>query len=414
MEQADCDTTSRRRQHHHLLPISCEYCPYTLCYKCFKSNMAKGMKRCFIECPSCGNGIGFYVTENGEPSHRNISPFACALLHYHAQAEDQAGAVETSGRATSSRHSDDGTKIGGDGVARMPPPSSHNDDLDDSIPAASSDPLQLDDNDSKMPAVTQSQPDDDDDIEETESEASTSNEPTAAMEGSAQGGSHDATSTPSRKRKSSQSPMGSDGKDDEEETSTTAAVVTPPKKKKRRIVRKESDTNSNQCTLDSFFGITSQAPSREQANNNADDENAERVTSDLEITDEERQALKKRSNWMNEFGDYLRNNLGLTEVNLKRVIDAINNLRFGYGINYAPQKQEPIKFLRNIKIDLSMDLNQVFVAAEAFEKVIGKDKSHGWKVRHPITKLTLFQEHVVKQMRSSRQSNNDDGDDDER
>jgi hypothetical protein len=354
----DWDLDLLESDKEHRLPVSCKFCPYAVCYSCFCRKMAKdirrGKGRGYLECPGCGNGIGFYYSKE-EPAS-SICPFACSLLR---QAQTQPAAAAASHHAEAEASSEN--------VARMP--LHHDKSDDDSITGASSNvQRQMTDigDDSKMPAVTQSQLDDEGDDDTIAAEPSTSkdedNNDDVAQSEAVSSDQPNSVSTPKRKRKSRSG-------ESQDESSNDVAVVTPSPKKKRNV--------------------DSEKPA-------------------FEITQAERQALKDRPRWLDEFAGYLRNNLQLSENNIKRVVDSINHLRLGHGVNYAPKSQEPIKFQRGVMIDLSTNLQEVLEAAKAFENEHGKDTSRGWKVRHPITKLALFQEHVVELMRAESSSENDE------
>lgn len=328
----------------HRLPVSCKFCPYTVCYSCFCHHMAKDIRRGYLECPCCENGIGFYYCKEDSSC---ICPFACSLLCPAARETQptHTAAVTSHPKQASSEN-----------VARIP---RHHDESD-------GDSITRDIRDSKMPAVTQSQADVDDDDDDTvlaEPSGDEDHDDDVAQSEAVPSNQSKSVSTPKRKQKSRSS--------ESQDESSNVAVVTPPKKKR-----------------------------------NVDGASSEKTI--FEITQAERQALKDRPRWLDEFTGYLRNNLELSENNVKRIVDSINHLRLGHGVNYAPKSQEPIKFQRGTKIDLSTNLQELLEAAKAFENEQRKDTSHGWKVRHPITKLALFQEHIVKLMRAESSIENDE------
>lgn len=82
-----------------------------------------------------------------------------------------------------------------------------------------------------------------------------------------------------------------------------------------------------------------------------------------------------------------------SEANAKTVLSKVRKLASGSGIHYAGWP-EGITFYKGEKVDLSYDFDTMFEEAEQFEETYGKDKGHGWALRHPIKKLKLYQEYV--------------------
>lgn len=453
-EALDSDLKLLDRFDRHRLPVSCKVCPYTVCYTCFVDKMANGVERGYIDCPSCGNGVGFYVSD--EP---DISPFACLLLSAAKKKPTptaKSRKVKSTRRASRAKEegytklSDGGTrphpadnKVERSCEATLPPTNENviylpsNDDGSPSadIPQQSErNKLKIPPKDSETHVVTQSQPDDgeeeeQEDDDDTVSEASSplwdgpeekDRPPVQATQSNA-----DPSGTVSTPRRSStrKRKLARSLNKFEEESKEETTVVSPSPKRRRRRRRKKSDSQQSSPSpdaaesqagvpslkrppprpLDAFISIE-RMPARHQAGLKSDCNKSKEIPFVSDCSQQELEALKHRFKWIDEFKEYLENDEAdgkkLSETNVQRTFASINGLRLGYGVNYAPKKEFSVEFMKGIKIDLSMNIDKMLEDAKAFEEIIGKDKSHGWIARHPLKKLALFQQHVLNKIRT--------------
>ena len=70
----------------------------------------------------------------------------------------------------------------------------------------------------------------------------------------------------------------------------------------------------------------------------------------------------------------------------------MRRLASGEGITYKHWPPGTV-FYEGRCVDLSYDFNRMALEARNYENYYGKDKGHGWLLRHPIGKLKLYQEY---------------------
>jgi len=75
--------------------------------------------------------------------------------------------------------------------------------------------------------------------------------------------------------------------------------------------------------------------------------------------------------------------------NTRSVMRQVRLLVRGEGITYI-HWAEGVVFRENEPVTLDCDLDAIRADARRYESVYGKDKSHGWLLNHPITKLINY------------------------
>ena len=78
--------------------------------------------------------------------------------------------------------------------------------------------------------------------------------------------------------------------------------------------------------------------------------------------------------------------------NAKSVMKQVTKLVMGEGITYHHWKSGTY-FYKNVKIQLTHNMNDLYNEAIDYENKYGRDLGNGWLLRHPITKLRCYQEH---------------------
>ena len=108
--------------------------------------------------------------------------------------------------------------------------------------------------------------------------------------------------------------------------------------------------------------------------------------------------------WICDMAHWLEDKQKLSKQNGRTVLRQVLKLVRGQGVGYNPHWPSHVIFLENVRVDLE-NFNFEFLASLAlrYEQKYGKDKGHGWLLRHPLKKLQLFQEYQGIQPPSSTQ-----------
>lgn len=108
--------------------------------------------------------------------------------------------------------------------------------------------------------------------------------------------------------------------------------------------------------------------------------------------------------WINDMEVFLtqvphgRKSAVCSKTNAKSVIRQVKKLTSGKGVDYKHWKRVPKKFGEGETINLlSTNFDILYEKADKWELKYGKDKGHGWLLKHPIMKLKLFQAYCRKQ-----------------
>ena len=101
---------------------------------------------------------------------------------------------------------------------------------------------------------------------------------------------------------------------------------------------------------------------------------------------------------------------GTSAANIRAVLKRVGQLVAGQGVRYG-KWPDGIVFKENEAVRLSDDLYQLRQEAQKYEDDYGKDLGNGWLLRHPITKLMLYQASLVPR-NDDRRDNDQDGDGD--
>lgn len=117
------------------------------------------------------------------------------------------------------------------------------------------------------------------------------------------------------------------------------------------------------------------------------------------LTEEERQTLEAKSEWLDEFGDYLLSEENLSQANYASVVRQVNKLASGAGITYS-RWSDGVVFGKGLDLTLSSNYDSLFNEAVDFEDQHGRDLGNGWLLRHPIKKLSSFQRFCFEQNHS--------------
>lgn len=102
---------------------------------------------------------------------------------------------------------------------------------------------------------------------------------------------------------------------------------------------------------------------------------------------------------VNHFSYWLRNEYcgpggerGMSEPYASVVLRRVRKLVFGRGIAYFGWPED-VCFQEGIPVDLTHDFHALQAKAKVFQKTLGKDRGHGWILRHPIRMLALYKDH---------------------
>ena len=97
--------------------------------------------------------------------------------------------------------------------------------------------------------------------------------------------------------------------------------------------------------------------------------------------------------WVKDMAKWLEHHNEMSAGNGKSVIRQVNKLAKGLGIGYPRNWPNNVMFLSGQGVTLHYDFDQLMDQARRYEGKYGKDKGHGWLLRHPIKKLKLYQAH---------------------
>ena len=115
-------------------------------------------------------------------------------------------------------------------------------------------------------------------------------------------------------------------------------------------------------------------------------------TNNVALTEERLQGFFR---WMVEVPHGNQNKLTtVTENNAKRVLAKVRLLASGEGIPYKNWPSD-VLFYQDQHVDLSFDFDQMMDHGDQYLEAYGEDRSHGWLLKHPITKLKLYQEFLT-------------------
>ena len=100
--------------------------------------------------------------------------------------------------------------------------------------------------------------------------------------------------------------------------------------------------------------------------------------------------------WLDEFEDFLttvqhgQGNSVISHKNCRQVMRQMIIMASGAGLTYHHWK-DGVVFKKGRPITMNSNAVEIGREAREFENVHGKDRSHGWLMRHALTKLACFQ-----------------------
>lgn len=112
------------------------------------------------------------------------------------------------------------------------------------------------------------------------------------------------------------------------------------------------------------------------------------------LTEQDRQRIAQRYRgemaWLQDMETYLAEHERVSHRNLRTVMRQVGKLCTGAGVTYH-HWPDGVVFAPHEKVDLSWDLEELFVRACTFEDEHGRDLGNGWLLRLPIRKMIHFQ-----------------------
>ena len=121
--------------------------------------------------------------------------------------------------------------------------------------------------------------------------------------------------------------------------------------------------------------------------------------------------LTKNLDWINDMESFLmhvphgRKSAVCSKTNAVSVIRQVKKLASGKGVDYKHWKRVPQKFGEGETINLfTTNFDELYERADKWELKYGKDKGHGWLLKHPIMKLKLFQAYWRKQEKKMQEA----------
>ena len=103
---------------------------------------------------------------------------------------------------------------------------------------------------------------------------------------------------------------------------------------------------------------------------------AESSSSSRSLSEEDRNKLKNLPDWVNDMEIYLRDEENLSRQNVSSVMRQVAKLATGVGISYS-RWDDNVVFAKDRSIDLSDDLDTLYVEAIDFEDEHGRDLGNG-------------------------------------
>jgi hypothetical protein len=103
---------------------------------------------------------------------------------------------------------------------------------------------------------------------------------------------------------------------------------------------------------------------------------AESSSSSRSLSEEDRNKLKNLPDWVNDMEIYLRDEENLSRQNVSSVMRQVAKLATGVGISYS-RWDDNVIFAKDRSIDLSDDLDTLYVEAIDFEDEHGRDLGNG-------------------------------------
>jgi hypothetical protein len=119
------------------------------------------------------------------------------------------------------------------------------------------------------------------------------------------------------------------------------------------------------------------------------------------LTEEERSKLHRIEINVEDVEEYLINEEGMSQANVRSVIRQVRKLQSGEGVTYTPWGSDVVFCPRPLK-DLGEDFRYLREEAKAFESEHGEDKGHGWLLKHPLQKLENYQIYFYQNNRHSQ------------
>lgn len=113
------------------------------------------------------------------------------------------------------------------------------------------------------------------------------------------------------------------------------------------------------------------------------------------VSDKERKLLENLPDWLNSMEEYLSTEENLSRQNLTSVMRQVVKLSTGVGITYS-HWGERVAFAKGRPINMSEDFDSLYVEAVEFEEEHGRDLGNGWLLRHPIKKMSNFQQYSLE------------------
>mmetsp|Transcript_27848 Transcript_27848/g.85437 ORF Transcript_27848/g.85437 Transcript_27848/m.85437 type:complete len:220 (+) Transcript_27848:131-790(+) len=111
-------------------------------------------------------------------------------------------------------------------------------------------------------------------------------------------------------------------------------------------------------------------------------------------TEAQRRALRGRALDLTDFRTFLEETERLSVKNTRAVMRQVTQLAEGGGVTYTGWRAG-VAFRRGQALELAEDLHAVRAAAQDHEDEHGVDKGNGWLLRHPLTKLILYQGYLL-------------------
>jgi hypothetical protein len=99
-------------------------------------------------------------------------------------------------------------------------------------------------------------------------------------------------------------------------------------------------------------------------------------SSSRSLSEEDRDKLKNLPDWVNDMEVYLQDEENLSRQNVSSVMRQVAKLSTGVGITYS-RWDDSVSFAKGRPIDLSDDLDSLYVEAIDFEEEHGRDLGNG-------------------------------------
>ena len=98
--------------------------------------------------------------------------------------------------------------------------------------------------------------------------------------------------------------------------------------------------------------------------------------------------------WLDDMEEYLMEEEQISETNCRRAMTQVTLMSSGDGVTYHHWPHN-VWFHKGDAIDLTWNMQELYVQACEYENEYGRDLGNGWLMRHPIKKMHNFQLYLL-------------------